>query len=1045
MLLDPSNNRFSQNHVRAFKILNAAIEHLSAPARRISFRDRLTLIPRPRQSNDYDCGAFVCQYAMDTLTDEEPNFVAPNVTRIREEMSEIVKKILQQREILKSLLPSPKVSATHGLLVDYLESRTTTTLDSTEAMDVLLRANMLCCPDKYKIRNPPSSSMITCDPIQDAAYLQNLYDSKPGKVKDKLMVRARVFSTPTLETLTTHFTPTPNNPINFQEFDSLMFKNFPDVLTRSPIDKETIKSCFEALDMSSAAGSDKISYSDLKNLDPKFEFLSIVFNHILINKDVPKQWKTFETLLIIKPGKEGASHIPSSWRPLACLDAVYRIFTKILNDRLMAWMKEGKLLHPYQKAIGNKDGCHDNNFIVRALMESSRWNGTELHLCFMDLADAFGSIPFELIWFCLNKAGLHQETISLIKEMYTGCTTQYKCQNIITGPINLLKGVKQGCALSMSLFCLCINVILCAMNEADGSIVLADQKVNTLAYADDLVVAADSHIRLERFVNKVVNLATRMRLTFRPSKCGYYSSELFSPNIRIYNNHLPRVTEENTYGYLGVPFGNIKCHKIESVLNKAYADFDVFLKSVLKPSQIIHAQKVFIHSQLPFALRSRIFPTGPISQQSHFSSSQVDVMRECGFDQKIKRDLKNIMGVTERLNSSYLYASTDDGGLGLLPALDDYHIQRVVAAFRCLISDDEFIRKLAQHHLILSASKARESNTDLQLSLAWLSNLTAEDRPSRKPTTWWASIRRATAFLATTYGLRVHFYELNSKIELSLTFNGPEPTIFKFNEENSTTLCKVLHNICHKHYFIKWRNCTSQGLNSHALSLSKQSNKLIINGCLPISEWKFSIRARNNLLSLQYSPHRYTARDENGNPVPLGCRRCAHPRESQSHVLNQCPYTKALWINRHDSILEVTVEFLRSNGIECTVESSYPDVLPPLEPDITVTDRIKKTVTIIDIKSPYDSLQNIENARSQNETYYATMAANIANHTGYKTSVHTMCVCSLGSWDPRNDKIFLDLGLSQPAINVLAQSTIRKAISVSSKIYRYHVRSDAEP
>ena len=158
--------------------------------------------------------------------------------------------------------------------------------------------------------------------------------------------------------------------------------------------------------------------------------------------------------------------------------------------------------------------------------------------------------------------------------------------------------------------------------------------------------------------------------------------------------------------------------------------------------------------------------------------------------------------------------------------------------------------------------------------------------------------------------------------------------------------------------------------------------------------------------------------------------------------MNNCPYNKALWCLRHDQILDLTVQCLKSNGIECLVESPYPGVEPLLQPDLIITNSRRRMITILDIKSPYDNLRNIDAAREANVAYYLLMARNIANHTRIPTKVETMCVCSMGSWDSNNDAVLLDVGLSKAAVAKLAQKCIRKAIAISHKIFRRHTSLD---
>ena len=172
--------------------------------------------------------------------------------------------------------------------------------------------------------------------------------------------------------------------------------------------------------------------------------------------------------------------------------------------------------------------------------------------------------------------------------------------------------------------------------------------------------------------------------------------------------------------------------------------------------------------------------------------------------------------------------------------------------------------------------------------------------------------------------------------------------VYLFKADGATNVCHTLHDITHAHYFFKWKACTAQGISGTALSLSKRSNELVLNGKLPTPDWKFAIRARNYLLPLRYSAHILGQRDMLGVPLPTCCRRCNYDRETQSHVLNKCPYNKALWCLRHDTILDLTVQCLKSNGIECLVESPYPGVEFQLQPDLIITNNRRRMITILD-------------------------------------------------------------------------------------------------
>ena len=113
-------------------------------------------------------------------------------------------------------------------------------------------------------------------------------------------------------------------------------------------------------------------------------------------------------------------------------------------------------------------------------------------MCFLDLADAFGSVEHDLIWYMLKRAGLDRQGIDLFRNIYTDCYTQYKCGSNLCSNIKYIKGVKQGCPISMTLFCISINILLSIMNQTSTSLELCDKKVK-YAFTNNFVTKASRH------------------------------------------------------------------------------------------------------------------------------------------------------------------------------------------------------------------------------------------------------------------------------------------------------------------------------------------------------------------------------------------------------------------------------------------------------------------------------------------------------------------------------------------------------------------------
>ncbi len=114
--------------------------------------------------------------------------------------------------------------------------------------------------------------------------------------------------------------------------------------------------------------------------------------------------------------------------------------------------------------------CYEHMYVLKSLVGQARRNKKKLSLTWLDIRNAFGSVPHAAI--------------------------------LATRAIPIQAGVKQGCPLSRILFNLSIELILCCMREAalklkTGQCEHYGTSISCLAYADDLVIVARSKHALQ--------------------------------------------------------------------------------------------------------------------------------------------------------------------------------------------------------------------------------------------------------------------------------------------------------------------------------------------------------------------------------------------------------------------------------------------------------------------------------------------------------------------------------------------------------------------
>lgn len=100
-----------------------------------------------------------------------------------------------------------------------------------------------------------------------------------------------------------------------------------------------------------------------------------------------------------------------------------------------------------------------NTTLYLILLRKKPWGRIPASISYgLDLVEAFPSVPHSLVWLTVETFGLHGRTISLLQALYRDTNSIYNLSGIETGYIPQGdRGIKQGCPLSMSLFCLALE------------------------------------------------------------------------------------------------------------------------------------------------------------------------------------------------------------------------------------------------------------------------------------------------------------------------------------------------------------------------------------------------------------------------------------------------------------------------------------------------------------------------------------------------------------------------------------------------------------
>ncbi|KAK3913539.1 LOW QUALITY PROTEIN: hypothetical protein KUF71_022996 [Frankliniella fusca] len=257
-------------------------------------------------------------------------------------------------------------------------------------------------------------------------------------------------------------------------------------------------------------GPDGVSYATWRRRDAGGHVLAQIFELCLKNSQFPEAWKKSNTILIFKKGDPADL---SNWQPIALSDCAGKILCSIFADRLGKWAAKTSFLSWVQKGFTQAGGC-----LVEECIEDAGQRGSEICVAWIDLANAFGSVPHLSVLSALRRAGLSQDETSLIQDLYSSSATRVRHADGFTESIKFGAGVRQGCPLSPVLFNIVMEAIIRTAKIGNQGYPLRGTPVSVLCYADDAVLVAPDPTTLQQMLDRVVTTADWLGLKF---KAGY--------------------------------------------------------------------------------------------------------------------------------------------------------------------------------------------------------------------------------------------------------------------------------------------------------------------------------------------------------------------------------------------------------------------------------------------------------------------------------------------------------------------------------------------
>jgi hypothetical protein len=281
-----------------------------------------------------------------------------------------------------------------------------------------------------------------------------------------------------------------------------------------PITKGEVKQSILRAKLKKAAGVDNIKAEVLKNYIC-IEIIHKICNHCFLSGEVPSAWNQSIISPIPKDSSKDSLN-PNNYRGIALISVPCKIYCDILNHRISKWLEDNHKLGDEQNGYRKDRNCIDHLYVLNDILNRRIDSKQNTFISFIDMRKAFDNVNHECLWYKPRKCGIGGHMFKAIQSLYDNVSYAVKVNGHLTSWFNISKGVKQGCAISPTLFKIYINDLIEEINNSNCGVPVGEKNLGILLFADDIAVIARNEKDLQHMLDIIDNWCKKWRLCINP-------------------------------------------------------------------------------------------------------------------------------------------------------------------------------------------------------------------------------------------------------------------------------------------------------------------------------------------------------------------------------------------------------------------------------------------------------------------------------------------------------------------------------------------------